>query len=225
MTLLDFVPSDASASLPHAASAVAAASAEPTVQQEVPSAQPSAQESVAVGASMCRELVASLQGAWQNADKPNEVYVVSDRNVTRLRHNRGPEPDVAEFNHILREDPLRARLQWGTKGKFVMQVEEWSTSLAELVKWREPSPEPTSGASASKGGGKGWRWRRLPESAAAGFLTPPQQQQQQQQQQPQQPQSPQHFYEQQQPHSFQQPLHSGQHQQPAQSHMGSMRPY
>mmetsp|Transcript_46962 Transcript_46962/g.93483 ORF Transcript_46962/g.93483 Transcript_46962/m.93483 type:complete len:410 (+) Transcript_46962:64-1293(+) len=107
---------------------------------------------------MLSELVSALQGNWENAtSRTTEIYEVHGNNVTRSRLHTG---EVTTFKGYLRPDYTGTRLQWGPKGRFVMQVNAWGYCLEEVT-W--VLNEITDGASAAlaRGQHRGWRWRRL----------------------------------------------------------------
>lgn len=104
----------------------------------------------------CEELLTAMQGTWQNMDVATEFYVVINRTVTRIRQQTG---DVAEFQNILRPDFANNCLQWGVKGKFVMQVHEVNYTRLSEVSWSAPTgapPVPSLPGIRTKC----WRWRR-----------------------------------------------------------------
>mmetsp|Transcript_38485 Transcript_38485/g.81624 ORF Transcript_38485/g.81624 Transcript_38485/m.81624 type:complete len:338 (-) Transcript_38485:226-1239(-) len=125
------------------------------------------------------ELVAAMDGVWLNSDNLREAYVSRGRSVTRLRQ-RGDTwntpPESADFVNILRDDVVHGRIQWGGKGRFVLEVRDWKGTEANVVHWGDPF-----------GGPRGWNWHRAPIDIAATIealvATPSFKEQQEQQQQ------------------------------------------
>lgn len=128
-------------------------------------------EEVPISQAVCEELLAALQGSWENVDASSEFYEVSENTVTRARKVTG---EVSTFENVLHADLSSGRLRWGIKGKFFMQVDVWGHQLEE-VSWIPSDEAEGSGAldNTFAGGRRCWRWRRTPRVHSPRIVPPP----------------------------------------------------
>ncbi|CAK0904088.1 unnamed protein product [Prorocentrum cordatum] len=108
----------------------------------------------------CDGQLHALQGTWQNIELPNELYLVQDRTVSRVRQSTS---EKTVFNNVLVVDKVHDRIQWGVKGKFILGwvSGEECAGLLDEVSWTVPGADTR----APGGRTKEWRWKRLDSSA------------------------------------------------------------